>query len=97
MHIMGQTTAVTDIGGPPRRLPAYWFESRRRYFVVTHGIGKAILIDVAALIGNSLGLVKRVALKRHRVPHLVRDMLMHSVLWARNRDVPAIRCGRPPC
>jgi N-acetylglucosaminyl-diphospho-decaprenol L-rhamnosyltransferase len=97
MHIMGQTTSVTDISGPPRRFPAYWFESRRRYFVVTYGLGKAVLIDVAALIGNSVGLIKRVALRRHRVPYLVRDMLRHSVLWARNRDFPAVRCFKPPC
>ena len=42
MHIMGQTTTVTDISAGPRRLPGYWFESRRRYFAVTYGIGKLI-------------------------------------------------------
>jgi N-acetylglucosaminyl-diphospho-decaprenol L-rhamnosyltransferase len=97
MHIMGQTTSVTDVSAPPRRLPSYWFESRRRYFVMTCGVGKAMLIDVAALVGNSLGLVKRIALRRHRVPYLVRDLLRHSVLRARNRDFPAIRCFKPPC
>jgi GT2 family glycosyltransferase len=95
MHIMGQTTAVTDIRPGPR-LPGYWFESRRRYFAVTHGVGKAIAIDVVAVVANSVGLIKRIALRRPRVPHFVRDLIKHSVLWPRNRCFPAIRCFRPP-
>ena len=96
MHIMGQTTTVTDISAGPRRLPDYWFESRRRYFAVTYGIGKAIAIDVVTLIANSVGLIKRIALKRDRVPHFLRDVIRHSVLWPRNRNFPDIRCFRPP-
>jgi len=96
MHIIGQTTTVTDISAGPRRLPGYWFESRRRYFAVTYGIGKAVAIDVAALIANSVGLIKRLALRRQRVPHFVRDVIRHSVLWPRNRIFPAVRCFRPP-
>ena len=96
MHIMGQTTTVTDISAGPRRLPDYWFESRRRYFAVTYGVGKAIAIDVVTLIANSVGLIKRIALKRDRVPHFLRDVIRHSVLWPRNRNFPDIRCFRPP-
>jgi len=96
MHIMGQTTTVTDISAGPRRLPDYWFESRRRYFAVTYGVGKAIAIDVVTLIANWVGLIKRIALKRDRVPHFLRDVIKHSVLWPRNRDFPDIRCFRPP-
>lgn len=96
MHIMGQTTTVTDISAGPRRLPDYWFESRRRYFAVTYGIGKAIAIDVVTLIANWVGLIKRIALKRDRVPHFLRDVIRHSVLWPRNRNFPDIRCFRPP-
>lgn len=97
MHIMGQTTAVTAIDLPPRRFPAYWFESRRRYFAVTYGTGKAVAIDLVALIANSIGLLKRFALKRNRaVPYFVRDMIRYSILWPRNRSLPAIRCFKPP-
>lgn len=96
MHIMGQTTTVTDISAGPRRLPDYWFESRRRYFAVTYGVGKAIAIDVVTLIANWVGLIKRIALKRDRVPHFLRDVIKHSVLWPRNRNFPDIRCFRPP-
>jgi GT2 family glycosyltransferase len=98
MHITGQSTKVTNVTGGLKRLPDYWFESRRRYFAVTYGIGRAILIDVVALAAHSLGWLKRIAtMTRSRaVPHFVRDLLRHSVLWPRNRDFPLARGFRPP-
>ena len=98
MHIIGQSTKVTDLTAGPKRLPGYWFESRRRYFAVTYGIGYAIFADLVALGAYSLGWLKRVAtMTRHRlVPYFVRDLLRHSVLWPRNRDFPLLRGFRPP-
>jgi N-acetylglucosaminyl-diphospho-decaprenol L-rhamnosyltransferase len=97
MHIMGQSTSVTDTRAGPKRLPTYWFESRRRYFVMTYGVGRAITIDIAALIANSIGLIKRLARRRNRpVPHYIRDLVRNSVLWPKNRDLPAVRSFRPP-
>jgi hypothetical protein len=97
MHIMGQSTTVTDTRTGPKRLPAYWFESRRRYFIRTYGLRRAIAIDIAALIANSIGLIKRIARPRNRaVPHYIRDLLRHSVLWPKNRNVPPVRGFRPP-
>jgi len=93
MHIMGQSTRVTGVSAGPRRLPAYWFESRRRYFAVTFGIPRAILIDVVALIAHSLGWVKRLALRRRHtaVPYFMRDLIRYSILWPGNRALPAAR------
>jgi len=97
MHIVGQSTKVTERHVRPRRLPAYWFESRRRYFAVTYGVGRAMAIDVVALLSQSLGWLKRIALGRRRttVPHLIRDLLQHSVLWPSNRKFPPVRAFRP--
>jgi N-acetylglucosaminyl-diphospho-decaprenol L-rhamnosyltransferase len=94
MHIVGQSTSVTD---RPRRLPSYWFESRRRYFAVTLGIRRAILIDLVAVLAHALGTCKRAALGRAGtgVPHFLRDLLRHSVLWRRNRAIPPARCFLP--
>jgi GT2 family glycosyltransferase len=94
MHIMGQSTTVTDLTSGPKRLPPYWFESRRRYFTMTYGVGRAIAIDVVAFLACSIGLVKRAALGRMHttVPHYIRDLIQYSVIWPRNRKLPAVRC-----
>ena len=98
MHIMGQSTTVTDTSAGVKRLPPYWFESRRRYFAVNHGIAAAMGIDLVAIVANALGVIKRLALgRRHRVvPYFVRDLIRHSVLSPRNRLFPAPRVFRPP-
>ena len=89
MHIMGQSTNVTDTRQGPRRLPAYWFESRRRYYVLAFGLWHAAAIDLVALLANAIGQFKRMIQGRHRdaVPHFIRDLLRHSVLWPRNRSI----------
>jgi GT2 family glycosyltransferase len=93
MHIGGQSTHVTSAAAAPRRFPAYWFESRRRYFAASFGIRRAMLIDVVALLAYTLGWLKRLALLRRRTasPHFVRDLMTHSVLWPKNRQVQLVR------
>ena len=95
MHIMGQSTKVTDEKAVLQRFPAYWFQSRRRYFAVTFGVVHAMVIDLVAVLANCLGLMKRLALRRPSVPYYIRDLIKHSVLWPRNRAFPAVRGFRP--
>jgi N-acetylglucosaminyl-diphospho-decaprenol L-rhamnosyltransferase len=100
MHICGQSTGVTDHDLGYRRLPGYWFESRRRYFAVSFGIGRSIAIDLAAVAAGVFGLVKRFFLgRRHTAtPHFIRDLLSHSMIWRRNREMLPFRglsCARP--
>jgi N-acetylglucosaminyl-diphospho-decaprenol L-rhamnosyltransferase len=97
MHIRGQSTTLTDMTKGPRRMPGYWFESRRRYYAVTFGIGHAIAIDVVTALAHSLGLVKRIFQGRMdtAVPHFVRDIARHSIVWPRNRALPPVRCCLP--
>jgi N-acetylglucosaminyl-diphospho-decaprenol L-rhamnosyltransferase len=89
MHIMGQSTSVTDTRQGPKRLPAYWFASRRRYYRLAFGLRQAIAIDLVAVLANSIGHVKRIVQgKRHAgVPRFIRDLMRHSVLWPRNRSI----------
>lgn len=91
MHIRGQSTGVTTLGGRPKRLPAYWFESRRRYFVKRHGLGYAALAD-AAFLGRAIGTVRDRARSVASTPHIVRDILRHSAIWgfARPRTPGAV-------
>jgi N-acetylglucosaminyl-diphospho-decaprenol L-rhamnosyltransferase len=93
MHISGHSTKVDERQAAPKRMPSYWFESRRRFFAVTYGIQRAMLIDIVALLAHALGLLKRILLFRVRsaIPHFFRDLAHHSVLWRRNRGIPPVR------
>jgi GT2 family glycosyltransferase len=94
MHIQGQSTTITDPNIGPNRLPSYWFDSRRRYFAMTYGVARAVLIDIVAVFAGCVGLAKR-ALTGQREsshPRFIRDLIHHSVLWPRNREFPAVRC-----
>jgi N-acetylglucosaminyl-diphospho-decaprenol L-rhamnosyltransferase len=96
MHIRGQSTAVTDLTKGPRRMPGYWWESRRRYYAVTVGLGHAIVIDLVTALARSMGLVKRLLMGRGHtaVPYFVRDLARQTVLWPRNRVFPPV--STPP-
>ncbi len=93
VHIAGQSTKVTERDAAPRRLPSYWFQSRRRYFLVNHGVSYAIAADILALVGHSLGSLKRMVQGRKKlgIPCFRRDLLKHSAIWKKNRREPAIR------
>jgi N-acetylglucosaminyl-diphospho-decaprenol L-rhamnosyltransferase len=97
MHLEGQSTQVNQRNVQPRRRPAYWFESRRRYFAMSLGIGRAMVIDIVALLAHSLGLLKRLAVGKMRTgtPYYIRDLIRHSVLWRNNRSFPPV-CGFRP-
>jgi len=96
MHIRGQSTAVTDLTKGPRRMPEYWWKSRRRYYAVTFGIGHAIAIDLVTALARSAGLVKRMLQGRGHttIPYFVRDLVRHTVLWPRNRIFPPVSTPR---
>jgi N-acetylglucosaminyl-diphospho-decaprenol L-rhamnosyltransferase len=93
MHIAGQSTSVTVRNAHPKRLPAYWFESRRRFFSVAYGTPYAMAADLAALVGHGLGSLKRFVLGRRdrAIPGFLADLMQHSLLWPRNRRLPQIR------
>ena len=93
MHIGGATTSVNS-KTTLTRLPHYWFESRRRYFAVTFGLARAMLIDLVAVGAHLLGAVKRLMQGRLHGgrPRFIRDLLHHSVLWRRNREIPPVCC-----
>jgi N-acetylglucosaminyl-diphospho-decaprenol L-rhamnosyltransferase len=98
MHIGGQITNVSNPKEVPERLPAYWFQSRRRYFAANHGVAYAMIADVVALLAHGLGSLKRMAQGRRNqgVPRFLADLLRHSVLWPRNRLAASnIRAMRP--
>jgi GT2 family glycosyltransferase len=92
MHIGGYSTNPTRA-----RLPAHWFEARRRYYAMTFGIVHSMAIDVVAVMAQFLGSLKRIIQRRQHtaVPYYIRDLLRHSVLWRRNRNIPRVQTRIP--
>jgi GT2 family glycosyltransferase len=93
MHIGGQSTKVTERNVALKRLPSYWFESRRRYFVISYGATYAAVVDFSALLACTAGSFKRIlqGRKARLVPHFLRDLAHHSTLWSRNRRLAATK------
>jgi N-acetylglucosaminyl-diphospho-decaprenol L-rhamnosyltransferase len=85
-HLVGQSSGVTDTKRPPQRLPAYWFESRRRYFEKNHGPAYRIAADVAWTAGHAIYAVYRTLRGRRSSdpPMLARDFLSFAL---------NLRCG----
>ncbi len=94
VHIAGQSTKVTERNVGPRRLPSYWFDSRRLYFTLTHGPVYAALADALAIVAGWVGLGKSALLGRLRthVPHFLRDLFGHSAF---SGNAGAARAGPP--
>jgi len=83
VHLMGQSTGIVDQAVPSRRVPAYIFESRRRYFLKNRGRLYAMLADVGWLAGHLLWMLRSCVTGGTKpVPaRLLRDFLHHSVLY----------------
>jgi GT2 family glycosyltransferase len=86
IHISGQSSGVTGKDSNLRRVPSYWFDSRRRYFVKNHGYLYAIATDISCIAAHLLGTVRR-WLQRKRdnaPPHYLADFIRHCSLATRS-------------
>lgn len=83
VHLVGQSSGVTARDAAPRRIPAYWFESRRRYFIQNHGRCQAVLADLAAMTGCALSRLKNLARRTRGTdpPRFIGDLLRHGALF----------------
>lgn len=91
VHLVGQSSGVTLRDGKPRRLPTYWFESRRRYFVLNHGRAYAIATDLAVIAAHLLWRARRWLQRKPDTdpPRFLADFLRHSALFnGRNTLAP---------
>lgn len=91
MHIGGQSTGLEGLGGAkqssdspkrPARVPSYWFESRRRYFVKNFGRTGAMVADLAFGFGYGCWRLRRRLQRKPDLdpPHMLADFWRHSVL-----------------
>jgi GT2 family glycosyltransferase len=88
-HVAGASTGMVDRPPEPRRLPRYWFESRRRYFIKNFSRPYAIATDVIWMAAYGLWRVRR-ALQRkasYEPPHLFGDFVRNSSLASAQIDV----------
>ena len=87
VHLVGQSSGVTDTKRPPKRLPGYWFDSRRRYFLKNHGWLYAALADAAWVFGFVLWRWRRVIQRKQDEdpPKLLSDFLLNSVFLKRGQ------------
>src|SRR5690606_36121347 len=54
VHLVGKSSGIGDSDRPRRRMPGYWFESRRRYFRAHLGPVRRTLADLAWASGFGL-------------------------------------------
>ena len=91
VHLVGQSSGVTVRDQPKRRVPRYWFESRRRYFVSHHGRLYAAVADLLVIlvypVGRFMGWLRR---RPHRAtPNFFSDFVRYSAIF-RSETTPSM-------
>ena len=86
MHIAGQSTGLTGRNSTPSRMPTYWFNSRRRYFVKNHSRAYAIAADLVWITSYmTYRMRKRIQRKRDfDPPRLLSDFIRNSSILNRS-------------
>lgn len=92
VHLVGKTTGITATENRPKRRPSYWFWARRHYFLKNFGAWHATLADVAAIIGLCLWKLRCLVGRKQNPdpPHLLKDLVCHSVLLTGFRIRPVV-------
>jgi len=82
VHLEGSSTGIS--GRTRKRLPAYLFQARRRFFLKNHGPVYTALADVAFLAGFSVWRMRRRLQGKpdHDPERMLWDSLRHSVFLA---------------
>jgi N-acetylglucosaminyl-diphospho-decaprenol L-rhamnosyltransferase len=82
VHLVGQSTGVTERTARPRRLPRYWFESRRYFYTKHRGRLYAALVDLALAAGSGLAIARSAIQRRPSLcpPHLFSDLARHGAI-----------------
>lgn len=87
LHIAGQSTGITGKQIRLRRLPAYWFHSRRRYFLKNHGRFYGILADFGWIVAHALARFKQLVRNAAEPdpPNLFQDFIRHAAFLPQRR------------
>jgi N-acetylglucosaminyl-diphospho-decaprenol L-rhamnosyltransferase len=79
VHLVGQSSGMVG-RKTTRRLPQYWFEARRRYFVKNHGRLYAIAVELCWAIGYVTWRVRRVLQRKPDTDP--RGWLWDTIRWS---------------
>ena len=83
-HISGASTGINQKNqhANRKRKPAYWYESRRHFYIKNYGRLYFLLIDIVFVSANLLKRLKNMTKRGSSddPSHLLRDILSHSVL-----------------
>ncbi len=86
IHLGGQATGILHSNREQRPRPAYWFQSRRRFFIKHYGQTYAAATDAVSIAGLAVWNVRRLIQRKPQFnpPRFLRDLCRHSVLnpWA---------------
>lgn len=88
IHLVGQSSGVDQPNTTPKRLPQYWFNSRRRYFIKNHGWWYAAVADLFWLSGFISWKIRSILQKKSiaHPPQILRDFWQNSVFITRLTD-----------
>ncbi len=88
IHEVGASTGISDVRKQQPRRPAYWFESRRRYFLKNYGGLSLLAADFLWLIGHACWVVRKTLSKpedlKTRPPKFAYDFFLKSDLNPKN-------------
>lgn len=84
VHLVGAASGIGDSRKQRKRRPAYWFASRRRYFVRNHGRLYALLADAAYATAFATWRMRRAVQRKPDVdpPKFLTDFVRHST-WGK--------------
>jgi GT2 family glycosyltransferase len=89
VHHVGQSSGVNKRHSKESRRPVYWFQSRRRYFVLNHGVAYAALTDLLVVSAVALWRLRCLVTRQQDTdpPRFLGDFLRHSVLLRGARNL----------
>jgi serine acetyltransferase len=84
VHFVGQSTGVTNPTDRPKRLPQYWFDSRKRYFQKNYGSVYQFLADTLLMLSTLLWEGRRQLQRKPGTnpPYFLQDIYRNSA-WAK--------------
>lgn len=83
VHLVGQSSGINNTKSPTKRLPKYWFDSRRYYFTKNYGQLYAGVTDIIWILSFITWRVRRQLQNKpdSDPPQLLQDFIRYSVLF----------------